>query len=370
MYNRRRNDLRTLLMDHLDLGPEAAYMDEATFQEAVRYQLVTLKQAQDELRSQNAARRGYGYQPPLSYAPVQQPPRALMGPSQTPPGQPSESDLSIAVGNVNRVFDMILERKQLPPDAPLQQWDILAGVMEEPSIRALVGMDDANMQLDDVYNLVSQMCWGRKEGAGKKEGGGGGGKDKDKGGAAAAATEPAPPCDRTKFEKFLIVRHLGLLDKMLDDKGKEGDKKGGKEGEGATDEGPKPGNLSGRRWQEMNTTTTRTFWNPQTGQMEQTKVEQHARREHEDYHPQEPYPPGEGPPPQGNADEPMSPTRQPQFGPPPPQWGGPPPPGWGNPAYPPPGYPGGPPPPGWQPGPYGPPPGPPPGGPQVNWGGL
>ena len=41
MYNRRRNDLRTLLMDHLDLGPEAAYMDEATFQEAVRYQLVT-----------------------------------------------------------------------------------------------------------------------------------------------------------------------------------------------------------------------------------------------------------------------------------------------------------------------------------------
>ena len=34
MYNRRRNDLRTLLMDHLDLGPEAAYMDEATFQEA------------------------------------------------------------------------------------------------------------------------------------------------------------------------------------------------------------------------------------------------------------------------------------------------------------------------------------------------
>ena len=60
--------------------------------------------------------------------------------------------------------------------------------MEEPSIRALVGMDDANMQLDDVYNLVSQMCWGRKEGAGKKEGGGGG----DRHGGRVAA-ERAPP---------------------------------------------------------------------------------------------------------------------------------------------------------------------------------
>ena len=148
-----------------------------------------------------------------------------MGPSQTPPGQPSESDLSTGRQYVNRVYDMILERKQLPPDAPLQQWDILAGVMEEPSIRALVGMDDANMQLDDVYNLVSQMCWGRKEGAGKKEGGGGGGKDKDKGVVLRPPRPSRRHRDRTKFEKFLIVRHLGLLDKMLDDKGKEGDKK-------------------------------------------------------------------------------------------------------------------------------------------------
>ena len=56
-------------MDHLDLGPDAAYMDEASFQEAVRFQLVTLRQAQETLRDQNAARRGYGYQQPPSFSP-------------------------------------------------------------------------------------------------------------------------------------------------------------------------------------------------------------------------------------------------------------------------------------------------------------
>jgi len=149
-----------------------------------------------------------------------------------------ESELTQAVAKVNYVFDELLlishmkaKNKQASGRAPelvpatpsehLEQWDALSGIMENQELRQLLAM--GNLSLAESYEQIRLLFYGAAA-AGGAEGKGGRNESKDKSGADS---EPAPPVDRSKFEKFFIIRHLGLLAAHLappDAKG--GDKKG------------------------------------------------------------------------------------------------------------------------------------------------
>ena len=151
---------------------------------------------------------------------------------ETALANPTQSALTIAVGNVNYVYNELLALAQAKAKAEgkvlkseeLHQWDVLSGVMEHETLRKLLAMSD--LALPDCYELCQLLFVGKQDG---KSGGGGKGGGKDgKGGAAAPTPEP-PPTDRSKFEKFFLIRHLGLLDLYLGDKGGK-DGKGGAAG--------------------------------------------------------------------------------------------------------------------------------------------
>jgi len=136
-----------------------------------------------------------------------------------------QSELTIAVSNVNYVFSELLGMAQAKAkaagkaleDEELRQWDVLSGIMENEALRKLLAM--GSLSLPDCYDLCQLLFVGKQDGKG-----GGGGKD-----SKAQVTPEAPPTGRSKFENFFIIRHLGLLEMFLGDKG------GGKDGKGGGD---------------------------------------------------------------------------------------------------------------------------------------
>ena len=220
-HSEQQHGLRRMLEDLLEI-PDGAQMSDVAFERAARLEVEALRDARDKLRRQNLQQRGFG---------------VARGGRRADPAQESmaspETDLLKAVANANKVFDLLLSRKGLPvggsagrPEAALEQWDVLSGLMEDDKMRRLTALDE--QELADVYTLLERLFRGKD------------GKD---GGAAKAdgkgsSTPPAPPCDRAQFEKFFVVRHLGLLEAYLSG----GDKK-----EGGGDEG----NITQVRWQDI-----------------------------------------------------------------------------------------------------------------------
>ena len=218
-----QHGLRRTLEDLLDI-PDGAQMSDVAFERAAQLEIEALRDARDKLRRQNLQQRGFGV--------AGQGHRAQSVPDPPQEGIPTspETDLLKAVANANKVFDLLLSRRGLPvggsagqAEAALEQWDVLSGIMEDEKMRQLTALD--GQELADVYAMIDRLFRGKDGGAAKAEGKG-------------SSTPPAPPCDRAQFEKFFVVRHLGLLETFLSG----GDKK-----EGGGDEG----NITQVRWQDI-----------------------------------------------------------------------------------------------------------------------
>jgi hypothetical protein len=208
--------LRHMLEESLNID-NARLMSDVAFERAARAEIAALTAARHQLRSQNLMHRGLmgdtreaGVAQPWSSAPTSD---ARAAPSQAPQHAmaittaqaTSESELTTAVTNLNRVYDSLVRRKggNGHDEQTLAQWDTLSGIMEDADVRKHVAMD--GLELADVYKVVDQLHSGNLEGSAKDKGGKGDG----------AQASAAPPCDRSKFERFFLVRHLGLLEAYL-----------------------------------------------------------------------------------------------------------------------------------------------------------
>ena len=205
--------------------PNAHLMSDIEFEMAARGQLDMLQTTQQEMTAHNLRRRGFAVKgAPSEVDAVGEAFSNLKPDAAVSPTKPS--DLTTAVSNANRVFDLLLQRRG-KGDEKLEQWDVLSGIMEDATIRKLTALEGE--ELPNVYALVDRLFRGKDAG----QAGGGDGKD----------IPAAEPVDREKFERFFIVRHLGLLDAF-------------EQGSDKPAEAPAGGNIAQVRWQEMEETVT------------------------------------------------------------------------------------------------------------------
>ena len=218
------------------LGIPRAGISDVLFDGMVLKEVEALLAARAELQRRNLAKRGHD-SPDRAAAARRGAAGASGFGASGDSGDTPASELTTAVGNVNKVFDLMIKRRPPPADGSdppakeeLRQWDVLSGVMEDPKLRQLLALD--GMSLPDSYAVIDQLFV--KDGAPAK-GGGGGGK-----GAVASVPDP-PPIDRKRFETFFVVRHLGLSDALQA-------QLGGKAPAGGA---VAPPNLAKVRWQDI-----------------------------------------------------------------------------------------------------------------------
>ena len=228
------SQLRDMLSEVL--GVPRAGLSNTFFDGLVRKEVETLQSARSELQRRNLDRRGHSS--PERAAAARR--SAEIGQVAADNEEAGASELTTAIGNVNKVFDLLLKRRPPPADGEahakeeLIQWVVLSGVMEEPKLRQLLALD--GLSLPDAYLVIEQLFLDPSKGGGPAKGGGG------KGGKATSIPDP-PPIDRKRFETFFVVRHLGLLDALTA-------QASGKGGKGAEDFGARP-NLAKVRWQDI-----------------------------------------------------------------------------------------------------------------------